>query len=273
MFTSIKSVSSSGNGTNEDAIGFSDSFLFVMDGATTLGKKTEKDAAWFVSRVRDDLQANLGNTAKTIEDILSNAVRALGAYNKDSSETPYRNPCASISIFRRNGSLLEYYGLGDCTGTISFKDDTFQVLYNDTLSGFDERVIQEMMELAKAERIHISEARNQVEPLLIENRNKMNTNNGYWVLDASGDGISHGAFRTFSADKIHSVSLMTDGFAGICTTFHIAGDFAELHDKMFHENLEDLVKELFAVQDMDPYYDRYPRFKHRDDATAIIALF
>lgn len=284
MFTSIKSICILGNGINEDYLGYSETFLFVLDGATTLGKKsraeknqnpaaqTETEASRFVAQVGNYLQLNLSDTSRTIEDILGDAINSLSFTMSGSKEASYRNPSASISVFRRNDAILEYFGLGDCTGTISFNDGAFCMLHDDTLTELDQKVIQEMINIAKEKNIHISDARKLIEPLLIENRNKKNTKDGYWVLDSSGEGIGHGTLSTFSIEKIHSVSLMTDGFASICSTFHIAKDFAELHNRMLNEYPESLVKELFELQDTDLFYNRFPRFKHRDDATAIIAL-
>lgn len=284
MFTSIKSICIPGNGVNEDYLGYSETFLFVLDGATILGKKEraeknqnlaaqmETEASRFVTQVGNYLQLNLSDTTRTIEGILRDAVSSLDIVNIESPESSYRNPSAGLSLFRRNGAMLEYYGLGDCSGTISFSNGAFRMLHDDTLTGLDQKVIQEMINLANEKNIHISDARKLIEPLLIDNRNKKNTKDGYWVLDASGEGICHGTLSTFSIEEIHSVSLMTDGFAGICTTFHMVKNFAELHNRILDENLENIVKELFELQDTDLFYDRFPRFKHRDDTTAIFAL-
>lgn len=289
MFQSIKYISKPGNIMNEDDVGYSDTFLFVLDGATGLGnrKPDEKDteASRFVSHVGKRLQVCLEDTSKDIKDILQQAVkkskdsiinRSFSDPGSECSELiaysggqKYLNPSASISIFRINGTLLEYYGLGDCTATIQFQDGSIRIIHDNTITLMDQQVIEIMTELARKKAVTVRESKNEIIPFLIENRNKKNTQEGYWTLDATGMGISHGINLTFPLQEVQSVSLMSDGFAQICDTFYLVRNFEELHEKMAKEDLADMVKELFDIQDTDPDYNQFPRFKHRDDTTAI----
>ncbi|MBR0599547.1 protein phosphatase 2C domain-containing protein [Sinanaerobacter chloroacetimidivorans] len=290
MFQSIKYISKPGNIINEDYVGYSDSFLFVLDGATGLGnrKPNEKgtEASRFVSLVGERLQSCLEDLSKNTKEILQKAVRISENYTIDktfsdsehaeliehSRGQAYLSPSASISIFRINGTLLEYYGLGDCTATIQFQDGSIRTIHEDTITLMDQKVIATMAELARKKAVTVREAKNEIIPFLIENRNKKNTQEGYWTLDATGIGIAHGIHLTFPLQEVQSVSLMSDGFAQICDTFYLVRNFDELHEKMAKEDLSDMVKELFDIQDTDPDYNQYPRFKHRDDTTVIFSI-
>jgi hypothetical protein len=290
VFQSIKYISKPGNIINEDYVGYSDTFLFVLDGATSLGNRrpNEKDteASRFVSHVGERLQSCLEDHSKNIKDILQKSVRISENYTIDktfsdsehaeliehSRGQAYLSPSASISIFRINGTLLEYYGLGDCTATIQFQDGSIRTIHEDTITLMDQKVIATMAELARKKAVTVREAKNEIIPFLIENRNKKNTQEGYWTLDATGIGIAHGIHLTFPLQEVQSVSLMSDGFAQICDIFYLVRNFEELHEKMAKEDLSDMVKELFDIQDTDPDYNQYPRFKHRDDTTAIYSF-
>lgn len=291
MFQSIKHISKPGNIINEDYVGYSDTFLYVLDGATGLGnrKPNEKDteASRFVSHIGESLQSCLADFSKDIKDILVKAVkkqddsdeRTFSAFDSESSEfmeyssgQAYLSPSASISIFRINGTFLEYYGLGDCTATIQFQDGSIRIIHDDAITLMDQKVIEIMAELARKKGVTVRDAKNEIIPLLIENRNKKNIQEGYWSLDATGIGIAHGIHLNFPLQEVKSVSLMSDGFAQICETFYLVRNFEELHEKMTREDLADMVQELFDIQDTDPDYNQYPRFKHRDDTTAIYSL-
>lgn len=279
MFRNIKSICLRGNKCNEDFIGYSDTFLFVIDGSTGLDNRNitnmGSDAQWFSHRTGEMLLKYLYELDKPIKTILNNIIDKLrieySYFVDDSYCTNSFFPSAAISIFRFNGNLIEYYQLGDCTSVIEYNNSYFKILYDNTVPLIDKDVIDEMIKISKNKNISICSCRKYVDKMEIENRKKMNTETGYWILDITGKGISHGYENIFKAKDIKSISVMSDGFAGIHDCYHIVDSFEELHCQISKIGLEELCRKLFDKQENDIDCNIYPRLKFRDDTSAVWA--
>ena len=75
MFYHTQIYSVAGNQVNEDAVGSSDSFIFVIDGASGLNNRNvmgkSSDAQWLSSCIAERLKDTLPDTSRTISEILS----------------------------------------------------------------------------------------------------------------------------------------------------------------------------------------------------------
>ena len=282
MLHSFKEISIKGYEANEDSIGYSSNFIFVIDGASSLQKEKittkNSDAEYFSHHLCNGLMENLGDTSRDIKtiilSILENIKKDYDKQKENSLASTIIPPSASVSIFRINQNQLEYFGLGDCTAVIKKNSQEVIVLHDDTVAKLDNIVIQQMIKISSEHNISIREARKWVDELLINNRLKMNTPEGYWTVDLSGVGVMfHATTCLFPACDIYNIAVMSDGFADIVNSYGIYGNFEELNNAVETKELNHIVRSLFDLQDSDYDFSKYPRLKFRDDTSIVWAKF
>ncbi len=279
MFEIVESLSVKGNPVMEDRIGWGEKYLFVIDGASGLTPahvtRSDSDAAWLAERLRQGLTKMLPDETRDVPDILADIASELRTEYQNAWSAHYDTapvfPSAGVAIVRQRDPYLECFALGDCTVTVEFMDGDVKTLEETELTRLDRQAIAEMAELSRSTGCTMLEARKALNHVLIRNRNLLNHPDGYWIFDPTGLGIPHIRMRKAPAEQVRCVCAMTDGFSQLVEPFGVAADAAALHGCMRNQGLAVLAAQLFALQDGDPNCDRYPRFKLRDDTTAILA--
>lgn len=118
-FREVSTFTRPGARWNEDAVGGGGSFLYVLDGATSLDAAPVmdpvSDAAWLVRETARWLDRHLPEASRPLEDILAQGMaRLLDQWSGPRAALP----SAGVAIFRRRGEGVEYFGLGDCAASL-----------------------------------------------------------------------------------------------------------------------------------------------------------
>ena len=66
---------------------------------------------------------------------------------------------------------------------------------------------------------------------------------------------------------------MSDGYFAAFETYKMMKSYAEFQDILINGGCHKVVKGMFGIQEKDKDFNKYPRFKFRDDASAVIAKF
>ena len=269
----IKTFSQAGNNRNEDSFFACQDFCFVIDGATGLsGEKVspmQSDAQWFAICLRDYLKENL-KTNKPIKEIMKNAVVYVNEeFEKfEGAEKVNSRPSAGISLFRVCGNKVEYFVLGDCSVVFKFKNNEINHIHGQDLEKLDKININLMAKIAKEKNINVIDARPLISNELLNTRNLQNKPNGYYIFSNSIEAINHGLHGFFDKSEISQIMLTSDGYSQIFDLFeHYT--LSELFDLVKEKQLEEIYKTLYNLQEKDKNCNNYPRFKTRDDATAV----
>ena len=140
-FREISMFTRPGARWNEDAVGGGGSFLYVLDGATSLDAAPVmdpvSDAAWLVRETARWLDRHLPEASRPLEDILAQGMaRLLDQWSGPRAALP----SAGVAIFRRRGEEVEYFGLGDCAASLQLADGTFRTWEETALSALEQRV-------------------------------------------------------------------------------------------------------------------------------------
>lgn len=286
MFELKQSICYPGFGAraNEDAVGYGKNYCFVMDGASCLSGKNVvdpiSDSAWMAQRVREGLCALLDQDdprptrqllLQVVAQIREDYVRALQNKGVD---VPQDSPSAGLALFRQRNGKLEFFGMGDCVGVAKLPDGSTFCALDNNLQKLDHTVIKKMVELRTQRGISIGEARHACNDLLIQNRNLRNQPGGYWILDLLTDEGIHNAYEeAWELNEPVCIGAFSDGFAQLSEVFHQYADDKALFAAMQENDLEEMFRRLCALQDADPDCNQYPRFKHRDDTSALWGVF
>lgn len=264
--------------TNEDTVYTNDNFGFVIDGATGLLKEriTDKDsdAQWFAEALKNYLVKNLGNNELSIQEVMRGAITKINNdYNAlEGAENVKSRPSAGTCIYRLNGDKFEYFILGDCSLLVENKNGEITHLKTEDIQRLDGINIDKMAKIAKEKNINVIDARPMINDDLVKTRLSQNTKEGYWIVSDSLDAVDHALTGTLNANEISQIVGLSDGFSQIFDTFGIF-DKETLVKKLKTENLQDLYQILWNKQEEDKFCNKFPRFKTRDDASALNVIF
>ncbi len=279
MFNIVDTLCIKGNKALEDRIGCDSSWLFVIDGASGLtGKKVtdyDSDAAWLADNLKTGLETSLPDFDRPISEILHDIALKLreeyDSYWKKHYTSDVDYPSAGVVVMRLKENIIEYLSLGDCTLVIEDKDGELHSICEKNLHILDQKAIDKMVSIQRETGCSMSEAREAINPLLIHNRNLRNKPEGYWIFDPTGIGVDNARQGVWRANDVKGVTLMSDGFMQLLNTFEFYESFEDLQKNIRNYGLTELGKKLFEAQDDDSECMSFPRFKLRDDTSAVYA--
>jgi hypothetical protein len=263
---------------NEDHYGVAENAVWVLDGATSLSKRslpgpdgeTLSDAAYFVRIFSDALRNALGGKSVGVDTAIAGATRQT---SKDPNIGQFLNsgydvPSASFALASMEDSAITLAYLGDCTLIVEIDDKPIAILGDSPVRDLDQALLSEYVSLRSSCLSH-ADAWNAVVPHIRRNRARMNMPGGYPILEPKGDGLDHLKIISAPFEKSVRGLIVTDGLYRLVDTYFLLSS-RELFDKAHGEGgCEQLIADLRRAERHDPDAQRWPRLKLSDDATIV----
>ncbi len=299
--------------TNEDVVGHAGNAAWVLDGATGLGKRRflpgDSDAAWLAGRYDTLLRETLlreappgeptDDSPDSLKRLIGNIIgQVAGLFAAEASweaeEAPEKKaqeedgepekgppkrhelPSAGIALVRCTPDRLDMTSLGDCRAIVALPDGRVASTKDSPLTALDAGVVASMRSLLESGRVETPEkALAAVRPQLRDNRARLNTEGGYWVLSVHPEAAGRMEVQSFPlrrGDMVRGL-LVSDGFYRLVDTFRVFRDDAELLEQAFASEpdkaLKGMLHRLRAIEDGDSECVDHLRLKAKDDATAL----
>jgi len=189
-----------------------------------------------------------------------------------------RSSCgiAAIKIIQET-LQVEFVHSGDCMLFFQLDDGEIRAITYDHLSRLDSIAIlkfhQLLTQASKDKEIDeniFRECRTAIHDILVENRRKMNTKEGYGVLDGSKEADDHIEYGLLSLKRVKKILLLSDGLQ--LPTKKASGQQAwlETAEFAFQVGLDHLFNHIQTLETGDPFCIEYPRLKPADDKTGIL---
>jgi hypothetical protein len=274
----IDSITHSLKPYNEDIFGIAGEAFWVLDGASALNQNHltdhESDVFCVVNWWDRYLRAEINGCDRSIVEILEWGVEKI---NQDFSRyadvhalSKLDRVSSGIAVSRINQGRLECFVLGDVEINLQLKTQEWIRLTDDSIKALDGKVM-ELMEIDenREEKLVFKGFTQRELALLQSNRNRMNTEGGYYILEHDKDAIQHGIFRQYAVEEIESILLMTDGFAQLYQRY----DLKEIFRLSKEKGLKRIVEKLREHEAADQEKKVYKRLKTHDDVTAILGTF
>ncbi len=257
---------------NEDALGAAGDAVWLLDGATSLGPSRmaeTSDAAWFAHFVSDRLAYATGNVRERFSAAID-AARAVYEASGPLPDAPWAMPSAGAALLRQDGDTLEIGVLGDVKVWLIAPDGAVTPLPGgEMLEALDAAALERLVAMrAEQGPIGLKAARTQLDPLLRDNRSKMNTEGGYWVLSLDTACLTGMQITRVPVVSVHSVLMATDGFYDLWGAYGVP--LAEVLEELRAGQGDALIRRLRDIERADPEGLRYPRFKPHDDASWVL---
>lgn len=257
---------------NEDLVGCTGPFAWVMDGASAIGSEPwiddTSDAHWLVAQYdqafREFADADAGVSC---EGLVRRAIEAVRA-RVDVTKVEHLMPNLSLGIMKLEDYGVSYFGLGDTTICLLDTAGNLLTPLDGTVSHYDMSASREIQELVLAGS-SFAAARDHVYERMLEDRQRyMNQPDGYWTISVSLDAVEHGV-TGFTAIDLDQAFLMTDGFRRYVETYQLGSDLRDSMRKWIRSGLDTAVTKIRDVEEGDPEMRRFPRVSPRDDATCV----
>lgn len=280
-FANIRTVCEAGGKVNEDSCSTSERHLLALDGASGLyglhlihTGVDGSDAAWLARRGAEEYGWRLEESDAAMDTLCLEAAQLLGeefCRHTDGAEGLEAQPSAGIAALRLREGRLEYYALGDLTILLRFRDGRVAVIHDRAVTDLDNKVLREMVRLAEINGESVAEQREKVQGMLRRHRELRNREGGYMCFDPSAAGADKGLAGEFPAKDVETVALLSDGIADAVPVYEMAPDYAAFLLRLETEGPAAVLAILRRLQQEDPGFNCFPRFKMGDDATVVLA--
>jgi serine/threonine protein phosphatase PrpC len=276
LFTSETYTSAAGS-CNEDIGGCVSNAAWILDGATSLSRRTVpasngqhiSDAAHFVATLSAEFHRGIGN-GQDIARALDSSLRSVrqDADIRRFLEEDFDVPSASFAAVQLMGPCLQVANLGDCTILLQADNGTITSFGDSAVRQLDAALLSSYLALRRkvSDRGAVREA---LAPLIRENRARMNTPGGYWILEPRGHGLSGLQQMAIRFSTEVRGLLVTDGLYRIVDTYHLMRMEEFFEEAFSASGLERLVSHTRDAETLDSNETRWPRVKARDDATIV----
>jgi len=276
MKRNIDSITDTYKLHNEDICGKTDHSCWILDGALSLNrsKYTDgfSDVVWMVKWWQTYLKEHLDQFEKTIVTILEEGIVQLNhAFSKFANVdelTKLDRASAGIAIVRINKGNLESFVLGDVEINIK-TDKELITLIDEKVEALDNKVMDMIFSNPSRDgEFAFNEYTKEELELLRENRLKMNSEDGYYILEHDVNAIKNGIYQEYQVEDIKEVLMMSDGFSSIYNKYKQLS-VEELLIKSKNDGVKSVLKMIRDIEEKDLQIKTYKRLRKHDDATAI----
>lgn len=259
---------------NEDVAGISRYGAWVLDGATGLNNKKivsdESDAKWYVDWWNNYLSQNIDKDF-SLKDILYNGIDIVTReYKNTVGNTKVDKldiPSCSIVIIKYYKDKLEYLVLGDCT-LLTKVNNNYNCIKDESVCRLDEVVFNSIKNIENINELSLLDKKNKVLPVIIENRLKKNTKEGYWILEFNKDAVDNAIHGFIDVKDEISIVLTSDGFSCAFDRYNLVNK-KDVFSIVQNEGIDHIYNKIRNLEREDLNGIVYPRFKMSDDSTCV----
>jgi hypothetical protein len=273
VLTFIEAISLAGDRKkqNDDAYGFAGARAWVLDGATDMhgapltGWAT--DASWIAHFANQRLHAaDLGaDMREVIRDASTQAAAAFSLLSKGAAFEKWQSPISSLLMIEETPAGVRGLDLGD--SRVFALDAGGAVHAAGGVIGGRDAEADAASKQTDADKPLLE--RTSTIDMLRRNRAALNKPGAPWTFGIDPACADHARAWAFELPRPAQLLLMTDGFAVLADQYG-AYDQAGLVRAVTERGLQELGRELRAIEAADAGGAKHPRFKASDDATALL---
>ena len=273
MLTFIEAISLAGERAkqNDDACGFGPNRAWVIDGATDLHDApltgAASDAGWIAHFANAHFHgAQGGDLVMALRGASAAAAEVFRYTAQAGAIESWQSPMASVLMIEARDRMVSGADLGDCRVFALDADGEVHIVGGPGDAGDRESKLASQQTDAHKPLLQ----RAQTIATLRRGRAALNQPGGsHWAFGLDPACADHARTWTIPLKRAARLLLMTDGFAAL-TDRYGAYDAGGLVEAASTRGLQELGRELRAIETADASGAKHPRFKASDDATALL---
>lgn len=269
---------------NEDAfvINHTNQIYAAIDGATGLGGMPGDIASQAIKEALNKIDTTVSLYERMQHANQHLLAQTLLFYQKKNASIKqleqipkYERSTSGVAAFQisDSGEYFDYIHAGDCMLFLQYENGDIRPITYDLIQYLDQAVVDEMVKLRAATEeetsVKLKDIREKVTPSLQANRNKLNTKDGYPIIDGSPDGIEQMEYGKVSLKRVCKILLLSDGLQ-LPVSHGEANAWYQSAQIAFDQGIEGLLKAVEVREESDPEAILYPRLKKKDDKTGIL---
>lgn len=253
------------DGRNEDWAGATNHVAVVLDGLSEAPETgCIHGTPWYVRQLGARLVGLADEAILPLPIVLASAIREVAELHQGSCDLRHPgSPCSTVAMIRHLGENTEFLILSDSLIVLDRKSDSPLVLQDKAVDAFASHAAATAIAAAG------SDDESALTALIQEQQKIRNKPGGYWVAQVDPSAAQHA--KTGSVTDVRGAALLSDGAALLVTDFHTM-DWPALLTLAYQEGPAELIARTRELEDQDPHGETWPRYKHRDDATAVICV-
>ncbi len=181
---------------------------------------------------------------------------------------------SALALIRITDHYVDYAQVGDCMIAAVYNDDTIRTVSRDQVAHIDQQskaIWEEAIGRGISKREELWEL---VKPVILGNKSKMNTMEGYSILSGEPELADFIEYGRINRIQLKSLLLVTDGLFPHTESGREPEDMIhQLTARIQSDSLTAYADWLFKLESEDKDCQRYPRFKISDDKTGISIHF
>lgn len=271
MLTFVEAISLAGDRSkqNDDASGFAGPRGWVLDGATDLHDAplsgAKSDASWIAHFANTYLHNAKGDLIDVTRSASVAAASAFGVLVGGRTYEKWQSPISSLLMIEETASGVRGVDLGDSRVFALSADGSVQIAGGPPDAADDESELAAKQSDGDKPLLR----RESTIQLLRTMRAGINRPGTQWTFGIDPACADHARSWSFELARTAHVLLMTDGFSALVDRYR-AYDAAGLVRAALDKGLQELGRELRAIEAADAGGALHPRFKASDDATALL---
>jgi len=271
MLTLVESISLAGDRAkqNDDACGFTTSRAWVIDGATDLHDaplaSAATDASWLAHNANVFLHQTVHDMRQAVRMASVTAAREFALEIKGRAYERWQSPIASLLMLEAMAYGVRGIDLGDCRVFALEANGTVHVAGGP--EGGRDAEAAAAAQQTDADKPLLQ--RTATIDMLRRSRASLNREGSHWTFGLDPKCADHARAWAFEFSGPAHVLLMTDGFSVLVDQYG-AYDPTGLVRAAVEKGLQELGREIRAIENEDSGGAAHPRFKKSDDATAML---
>lgn len=181
---------------------------------------------------------------------------------------------SALALIRIREHSVDYAQVGDCMIAAKYDDGSVRTISRDQVEHIDQqskKIWQDGIQCGITSREQLW---SMVKPVILQNKSKMNTLEGYSVMSGEPEAAELVEFGTINRIRLNSLLLVTDGlFLPKEAGSQPSNDIDNLVAQLENRTLAAYTDWLLNLEYEDKECQRYPRFKISDDKTGIWIQF
>jgi hypothetical protein len=272
MLTLVEALSLAGDRAkqNDDACGYLGARAWVIDGATDLHDAPlsgwASDAAWLAHVANAHLAGEAQLDLRQAVRAASTAARqAFDLQRQGRAYEAWQSPIASLLMIEETQAGVDGLDLGDCRAFALDANGAAFAIGGPTDAADAETTLAAKQTDADKPLLR----REETIAMLRRMRGSINQPGAQWTFGLEPDCAARARAWTLALQRPAHLLLATDGLSALVDRYR-AYDAAGLVGAALSLGLQELGRELRAIETADAGGALHPRFKRSDDATALL---